>query len=85
MFYSYLKLAFRHLIKAKTTTAINVLGLSMGMAVALLAGLWVWDELSFNHIHTNHERLAQTLSVARFNGSVGADANASVPLESRSQ
>jgi putative ABC transport system permease protein len=80
MFYSYLKIACRHLMKSRINTSINILGLSMGMAVALLAGLWVWDELSFNHIHTNHERLAQTLSVARFNGSVGADANASVPL-----
>ena len=80
MFYSYLKLTFRHLIKAKTTTAINVLGLSMGMAVALFAGLWVRDELSFNHIHTNHERLAQTLSVSHFNGSTGAEPNSSVPL-----
>ena len=80
MFYNYLKLTFRHLIKAKTNTVINILGLSMGMAVALLAGLWVWDELTFNHIHSNHERLAQTLSVSHFNGSTGAEPNSSVPL-----
>ena len=80
MFYSYLKIACRHLMKARTNTAINILGLSLGMAVALLAGLWVWDELSFNHIHSNHERLAQTLSVSHFNGSIGAEANSSVPL-----
>ena len=64
MFYNYLKLTFRHLIKAKTNTVINILGLSMGMAVALLAGLWVWDELTFNHIHSNHERLAQKIGRA---------------------
>ena len=80
MFYSYLKIACRHLMKARTNSAINILGLSMGMAVALLAGLWVWDELSFNHIHSNHERLAETLSVSHFNGSTGAEPNSSVPL-----
>jgi putative ABC transport system permease protein len=80
MFYSYLKLAVRHLMKARTNTTINILGLSLGMAVALLAGLWVWDELSFDHIHTNHERLAQILSVTNFNGEVGASPTSSVPV-----
>jgi putative ABC transport system permease protein len=80
MFYSYLKIACRHLMKSRINTSINILGLSLGMAVVLLAGLWVWDELSFNHIHTNHERLAQTLSVSHFNGNVGAEANSSVPV-----
>jgi putative ABC transport system permease protein len=80
MFYSYLKLTFRHLIKAKTNTAINILGLSLGMAVALLAGLWVWDELSYDHMHANHERIAQILSVTNLNGSIGASPNSSVPV-----
>jgi putative ABC transport system permease protein len=80
MFYSYLKIACRHLMKSRINTSINILGLSLGMAVALLAGLWVWDELSFNHIHTNHKRLAQTLSVSHFNGNVGAEPVSSVPV-----
>jgi putative ABC transport system permease protein len=80
MFYNYLKLAFRHLIKAKTNTAINILGLSLGMAVALLAGLWVWDELSYDHMHANHERIAQILSVTNFNGAVDASPTSSVPV-----
>src|ERR1700722_20014734 len=80
MFYSYLKITCRHLLKSRINTSINILGLSMGMAVSLLAGLWVWDEGTFNHIHTNHERLAQTLSVSHFNGSTGAEPNSSVPL-----
>ncbi len=80
MFYSYFKLTCRHLMKSRINTSINILGLSMGMAVALLAGLWVWDELSFDHIHTNHKRLAQILSVTNFNGSVGASPTSSVPV-----
>jgi putative ABC transport system permease protein len=80
MLYNYLKIACRHLMKSRINTSINILGLSLGMTVALLAGLWVWDELNFNHIHTNHERLAQTLSVSHFNGSVGAEAVSSVPV-----
>ncbi len=75
-----MKLAYRHLMKSKTNTGINILGLSLGMAVALLAGLWVWDELSFDHVHANHGRLAQILSVWHSDGTIGAEANTSVPV-----
>ena len=40
---------------------INIGGLAAGMAVALLIGLWIWDELSFNSYFKNHKRLAQVM------------------------
>jgi hypothetical protein len=75
-----MKIAWRHLWKNKTSAVINILGLSTGMAVALLIGVWVWDELSFDHYHKNHARIASILSVAHANGETGAEADASVPL-----
>jgi len=48
MFRNYLKIAFRNLTKNKTSSVINIGGLTIGIAVALLIGLWVYDELSFN-------------------------------------
>lgn len=77
---SYLKIAWRHLWKNKTHTAINILGLSAGMAVALLIGIWVWDELSFNHYYRNHHRIAEILSIGHFNGAVDGGPYSSVPL-----
>ena len=43
MFKSYLKIAWRNLIKGKMYSVINVLGLAAGMAVAMLIGFWIWD------------------------------------------
>ena len=48
MFRNYLKIAWRNLIKSKLYSGINVLGLSAGMAVAILIGLWIWDEVTFD-------------------------------------
>ena len=61
MLKSYFKIAWRNLIKSKGYSAINILGLSIGMAVAMLIGLWVWDEVSFNTYHRNYSRLAQVM------------------------
>lgn len=49
---------------------INIAGLCIGMAVALLIGLWIWDELSFNKYHRNYDRIAQVLSNAKYNGEI---------------
>ena len=49
MIKNYFKIAWRNLLKSKAYSAINILGLATGMAVAMLIGLWIWDELSFDH------------------------------------
>ena len=80
MLTNYLKIAWRHLRKNKTHTVINILGLSTGMAVALLIGIWVWDELSFNHYHRHHGKIGEILSVTRYNGAVAVGPYSSVPV-----
>jgi len=59
MYKSYFKIGWRNLVKNKGYSFINIGGLAMGMAVALLISLWVYDELSFNKYHENHGTLAQ--------------------------
>lgn len=61
MITSYLKIGWRNLVKNRLSSVINILGLATGMAVVLLAGLWVWDELTFNTYFRNHNRLAQVM------------------------
>lgn len=58
---NYFRLASRNLAKNKLHSLINISGLAIGMAVATLIGLWVWDELSFNTWHKNYDRIAQVL------------------------
>src|SRR5215218_6200014 len=57
----YLKVSFRYLDKNKAASFVNIGGLTVGMAVALLIGLWVYDELSFNKYHQNYNRIAQVM------------------------
>jgi putative ABC transport system permease protein len=68
MFRNYFKIAFRNLAKNKGYTFINIAGLATGMAVALLIGLWIWDELTFDRYHKNYDRLAQVWQHNIYNG-----------------
>ena len=70
MITNHLKLAWRHLIKNKGYSLINIGGLTVGMAVATLIGLWVYDELTFDNYHKNYDRIAQVMQHANFNGNV---------------
>ena len=62
MLQNYFKIAWRSLLKNKTTAFINIGGLAVGIAVALLIGLWIYDELSFNKYHQNYDRIAQVMT-----------------------
>src|ERR1700722_5635573 len=61
MLKNYFLLAWRHLVKNKGYSFINIAGLATGMAIALLIGLWIADETSFDHSHANHARIAQVM------------------------
>ena len=49
-------------------SAINVGGLAIGMAVAMLIGLWVYDEVTFNTNYKNYDRLARVYRTGTLNG-----------------
>lgn len=55
---SYLKIAIRNLLKHKQISFINIFGLSAGMAVTMLIGLWIWNEISFDRYHDHYDRIA---------------------------
>jgi putative ABC transport system permease protein len=61
MLLSYFRIAFRNLRRNKGYSFINIAGLAAGMAITLLIGLWIADEFSFDHYHTNHRRIVQAM------------------------
>jgi putative ABC transport system permease protein len=79
---SFLKIAWRNLLKNKIISFINIGGLAIGMMVAILICLWLWSELSYNHYHTNYKKLAVAMSIETINGATTAEPFASVPLAS---
>jgi len=58
----YFKIALRNLQKNKVYSFINIGGLAVGMAVAMLIGLWVYDEVSYNRNYQNHDHIGQVLN-----------------------
>jgi len=76
----HLTTAWRNLRKNKLYALINLSGLTAGVTVAVLIGLWVWDELSWDQYHDNYKRLAQVMDVQTVDGTLStSDANA-IPL-----
>jgi putative ABC transport system permease protein len=77
---SYLKIGWRNLFRNKGYSSINIGGLACGMAVALLIGLWVYDELSFNKYHENYDRIARVMVQATVNGETRSGRHMPFPL-----
>jgi putative ABC transport system permease protein len=68
MLKNYFTIAWRNLVKTKGYSFINIGGLALGMSVALIIGLWVNDELSFNKYHENYDKIAQIMKAGTFQG-----------------
>ncbi len=80
MIKNYLKIAWRNLLRSKATSLINIGGLAVGMAVAILIGLWIWDELSYDKYHQNYDRIVQVMQHQTFNGAIGTQESIPIPL-----
>ncbi len=57
MFRSYIKSAYRSLLKSKVYSAINIIGLSVGITCCLLISLYVHDEISYDEFFKDSERI----------------------------
>ena len=80
MVHNYIKIAFRTLRLNKGYSFINIFGLAMGMAVTMLIGLWVQDELAYNQYHTHYDRLARVMQHQTVNGHIGTQESIPIPL-----
>lgn len=76
MIKNYLKIAWRSLLKSKLFTALNLLGLALGLAVSLLLMLYVKDELSFDKYHSKAKDIYRVGVTATFDGKSQNWANA---------
>lgn len=68
---SYFKVGWRNMVRSKGYSAINISGLAIGMTVALLIGLWVFDELMYNKHFKNYDRIVQVMQHQTYNGEIG--------------
>ncbi|MFT3701676.1 MAG: ABC transporter permease [Agriterribacter sp.] len=72
MFKNYFKVAFRGLWRSKSFSAINIVGLSIGMASAIVILLWIQNEVSFEQFHEKGDRIYAVWNRAVVDGKVTA-------------
>ena len=70
MFRHNLKISYRTLARDRGFSFINIGGLTLGMTVAMLIGLWIWEELSYNQHFDNYEHIATVMQNQTFNGEI---------------
>lgn len=80
MLKSFFRIAYRNLLRNKTYSFINIGGLAIGMAVAMLIGLWIYDELSYDTVHSHYDRIAKIRQHVNVNGNLRTEKTVPFPL-----
>jgi len=80
MIENYLKVAIRNLVKNKVYSFINVGGLAVGMTVAMLIGLWIYDEISFNKYHNHYDAIGPVMDASTVAETGGIAVNGEMPF-----
>jgi ABC-type antimicrobial peptide transport system permease subunit len=80
MLKNYFKIAWRNLWVNKGLSFINIFGLAIGMAFAMLIGLWIHYEMSFDSFHKNGDRLALVQKHTLFNNNRNTQESTPLPL-----
>lgn len=80
MYKSYVKTGWRNLLRNKGYSLINIGGLATGMGVAMLIGLWIYDELSFERYHQNYDRIVQVLEHSNIGDGIATQSSLPMPV-----
>lgn len=80
MLKNYFKISFRNVLKYKGHSIINIIGLSIGIAVCLLLLLWVQDEVSYDRYHEKADRIYRVISQSEPDDKIVKSAHTPAPL-----
>jgi len=80
MLRNYFKIAVRNLVKFKLYSAINIAGLSIGLACVILISLFIRDELSFDRFHQKAGRIYRVYVEFEMDGRTVRFAGTQAPL-----
>jgi putative ABC transport system permease protein len=75
MLKNYIKIALRSLLRNKGFSIINISGLAIGMASAILILLWIHDELSYDRFHHDEDRLFEVWTNDVIDGAIQTGLN----------
>lgn len=80
MLKNYLKTSWRNILGNKLNSLVNISGLAIGLSVAMLIGIWIWDELNFNKYHARYDRIGQAWQFVSFSAKKSDYNSVPVPL-----
>lgn len=80
MLRNYFLIALRNLQRNSIYSFINITGLSVGIACAILILLWVADEASYDHFHKNHKRIYKVHMNQEFSGTIHTQPTLPFPI-----
>jgi putative ABC transport system permease protein len=80
MLKTYLRIARRNLLQNKTLSFINIFGLALGMTFAMLIGLWIHYESSYDNFNKNKDRIALVGKHMLVNNQKGTSFSVMLPL-----
>ncbi len=65
---NYFKASWRNLLRNKSFSVINITGLAIGMASAILVLVWIFNQFSFDQFHQKKDRIYRLYNLATING-----------------
>ena len=80
MITNFFKVAYRNLLRNKGFSAINITGLAIGMAAAILILLWIQDELGYESFHKNKDRIYEVWNRVPVEGKISCWNSVSAPM-----
>jgi putative ABC transport system permease protein len=80
MFKNLLKIGLRNIVKEKTYSIINILGLTIGITCSVLLLMYIFDELSFDRYHKNADNIYRIVSNIKEPDNAFTWAVAQIPL-----
>ncbi|NCD70259.1 ABC transporter permease [Mucilaginibacter agri] len=76
----FFKIGYRSLLRNKGFSFLNITGLAIGMASAILILLWIQNEVSYDRFHENKDRIYEVWNHVNDHGDLGVSNHVSAPL-----
>ena len=80
MFNNFLKVVFRNLIKHKTFSTINIVGLAVGITCFIILALFVYDETGFDQFNENADQIYRVCISSNINGNESNTSKTAAPM-----